>query len=272
MKMQSSGPALVIDDISRFEKEIGFALPRDYRDFLLEHNGGIPQPADFKVKIGSETLVDAVQAFHSLLGESDVLRMEWHQAKRELPAGWLPIGLDIFGETLCVSLKGLNYGRVFLTEGYVEYLGHKPHMWKLANSFNDFEAMLFDQKALEPVDQVQHLAAFGNKADLTSYLAAGGKLTDRTRLGGTLTQSATAHGNLALLEACFQLGGKLERCLTLAIRNKRWEIVRYLVGVGADVNEVDSVSGKTPLQSLSGVWGKEREEIEKILRDHGAKG
>ena len=31
------------EDIIKFEKEIGFRLPDDYKNFLLTYNGGVPE-------------------------------------------------------------------------------------------------------------------------------------------------------------------------------------------------------------------------------------
>ncbi len=48
IKVSSSGPKLTPRDLDEFEREIGFALPRDYRDFLVKSNGGEPNPSNFK--------------------------------------------------------------------------------------------------------------------------------------------------------------------------------------------------------------------------------
>lgn len=45
--IHSKSPA-TLEDISKFEKEISNTLPSDYKNFLMEFNGGKPQPDSFK--------------------------------------------------------------------------------------------------------------------------------------------------------------------------------------------------------------------------------
>src|SRR3954447_18708815 len=40
--MARRGPAITIDAVRRFEEQLGHELPEDYRQFLLEVNGGRP--------------------------------------------------------------------------------------------------------------------------------------------------------------------------------------------------------------------------------------
>ena len=42
------------EQISKFEKHIGHRLPSGYRNFLLEHNGGKPEPDAFKMNLWGE--------------------------------------------------------------------------------------------------------------------------------------------------------------------------------------------------------------------------
>ncbi|ATE61145.1 SMI1/KNR4 family protein [Thauera sinica] len=56
MNLLHAGPSLSEADIDAFEHEIGFALPSEYRRFLLIHNGGTPEtyPAVFWMCVESE--------------------------------------------------------------------------------------------------------------------------------------------------------------------------------------------------------------------------
>jgi hypothetical protein len=280
MKLERSGPKLNAADINDFERLLGAKLPADYRSFLLKHNGGKPHPANFEQTVSNQVrIVNCVQRFYPLLrapdGKQSDLREEWHEARRELKPGWLPIASDSAGEAICVRLEDPDYGAVHVTDGYVEYLGHKPNMRRLADSFKGFIDTLFDQEQREPIDHVRELATHGTREDVLQYLAKGGKMTDKTQFGRSIAESAAAHGNLDVLRYCLESGTVISGALTVAVLNSRWEAMRLLVESGADVNKVDSVSGKTPLQAVREIPRficKERDSIEQYLRDHGAKG
>jgi hypothetical protein len=40
--MTETGPRITADDVRRYERELGYELPGDYRRFLLDVNGGQP--------------------------------------------------------------------------------------------------------------------------------------------------------------------------------------------------------------------------------------
>ena len=44
-----SYPPLKEDDIVAAERQLGISLPADYRNFLLKHNGGYPEPDAFPI-------------------------------------------------------------------------------------------------------------------------------------------------------------------------------------------------------------------------------
>jgi hypothetical protein len=279
MKCEQSGPPLKREDIEKFEGLIGAKIPAGYRSFLLACNGGKPYPAHFEQTVSNQTRIfNQVVRFYVLLSEPDRkqsnLYEEWLEAQRELEPGWLPIGSDRAGEAICVCLKELDYGAVYATDGYVEYLGHKPEMRRLSDSFEGFIGLLFDQRSHEPADVVKELAKIGNREDVVRYLSQGGRITDKTQLDGSIAQTAAAYGNIEVLRFCIELDADISGALTIAILNKRWDTMRFLVKAGANVNEFYSENGKTPLQAIREIPRficKERDSIEQYLRDHGAK-
>jgi ankyrin repeat protein len=272
MKLESPGPRLSAEDIKEFEREIGYKLPVSYQRFLLKHNGGRPFPADFKQVIGGFKITNNVTTVLRLLNESSSgVRGTWRDAQQELPSGFLPFARDVGGEAICICLKGADYGAVYVSHGFVEYLGRPAEMRPLAGSFASFLGMLFDKDALKPHDRIQAIAEKGRKRDVLSYFENGGSLNDKTELGATLPIAAAANGNIEVLSTCMDLGANLSGTLITAVYNQKWDVMRFLVDRGADVNEVSQETGKSPLQAIYGVFGPQREEIVEYLKAHGAR-
>lgn len=50
MKIRNSKCKLSEEEISNFERTIGFKFPIDYYTFLIKNNGGVPDRTDFDYK------------------------------------------------------------------------------------------------------------------------------------------------------------------------------------------------------------------------------
>lgn len=151
---QLSGPTDATQ-IAAFEKHIGHELPQEYREFLLNHNGGRPVPDAFTLTAdGREPEEDLVMCFFPLrnlsLGAVEVKAMEelrtwplhcaWDDLQNdlenlyetELDPPILPIGTDGSGNYIGLVLSGDRAGAVV-------FLDHETaEDWTLAPSFNAF--------------------------------------------------------------------------------------------------------------------------------------
>ena len=130
--------------IATLEKELGEALPSEYRSFLASTNGGRVNPGFVCVPARQD--IDNVEVgniFHLRPSkpEQNELTYEIERTKSLLPAGYLPIagGSDLFA----ISLKPKTFGAVFWwfhesndlddDGNFLETAGHL-----LAGSFNEF--------------------------------------------------------------------------------------------------------------------------------------
>ena len=97
--------------LSEFEAKLGHPLPGDYRAFLLEHNGGTPQPAAFA--LGCD--VSEVHLLYGLHDGPEYAQLEWalRTYAGRVPPDLLPIGSDPGGNELCVCLAGGRRGRIY---------------------------------------------------------------------------------------------------------------------------------------------------------------
>lgn len=137
-----------------FERELGAPLPTDYRAFLLQHNGGTPQPACFMAPADPLEGDDAplfgreVVCFFSLhfntwddsTEEGSLafpLQEAWRDLRTEQPeSNLLPIGKDWSGNYICIAYTGEDRGSVLFYDH--EYEVATP----LVGTFHEFLATL----------------------------------------------------------------------------------------------------------------------------------
>jgi hypothetical protein len=141
----SRGPTVSAADVAAFEARCGLSLPADYRQFLLDQNGGERAPVEERSRrffsLGLADVADPeeidslggedAQEWPELLHDLEVRARWWRDAK--LPAHWLPIAEVCDGELLLLRLKGHGVGSVFFSydpRGYDE-----GHLEKVAKSF-----------------------------------------------------------------------------------------------------------------------------------------
>lgn len=130
-------------DLEELERLLRTSLPKDYRDFLAETNGGRPEPSAFTFQQygrRQESLVDwfftldASEEQYQLLRENEILL-------GRIPARLLPIACDPFGNILLLDLGAKSIGAVYFWDHENENMEGEPY-WDnisyIAASFMEF--------------------------------------------------------------------------------------------------------------------------------------
>ena len=140
-------PPISESDIQALEGQLGARLPDSYRTFLLEHNGGKPSSDIFFIseREGTDSLRFLFgMADHEYYSLTDQIRgfSNW------IPANFIPIGCDDFGNVICLSIKGEDVGKVYFwdQEYSVDEEG-KPdnlNITLIGDSFSEFIDGLYD--------------------------------------------------------------------------------------------------------------------------------
>lgn len=108
---EASGP-LDEEILIRHENEWGFTLPADYREFLLQYNGGRPNPKFFVFKDSENG-----SSIHTFLGFSDEYSKSLVKKRsmfhKRIPMRFFPIAYDDGGNLICISVSGNDYGKVY---------------------------------------------------------------------------------------------------------------------------------------------------------------
>lgn len=145
-------------EISALEQHIGHPLPSEYREFLLQHNGGKPDPDALTINIFGDDEENVVFCLFPVrdpaVGTIDVEEMDqlydwplhcaWDDLQSDLKNLYekqfehplLPIGTDGSTNYYCIELSGDDRGSVYFLESEM------ADTQKLADSFTDFLELL----------------------------------------------------------------------------------------------------------------------------------
>ena len=139
------GRKLIEEDIIDLERKLGHKIPADYKQFLLDYNGGDPKPDCHDVQDAERTMIGdfiGIRSFYSIGGpenESEYIKsceetgglvkytkedwikvkecysIEWNYDcfRRRMPENFLPVGCDEGGNQVCISLYGEDEGTIW---------------------------------------------------------------------------------------------------------------------------------------------------------------
>lgn len=100
------------EDIRQTERDLGTALPPEYRHFLLQHNGGRPERNYFQIEDGNgDSLIDWFLCIRP--GDANDLASVVRMFQNRVPRTLLPIARDPFGNLICIAVSGENVGKVY---------------------------------------------------------------------------------------------------------------------------------------------------------------
>jgi hypothetical protein len=144
--MEQRGPRVTDAQIRAFEQSYGHRLPDDYRQFLLDVNGGGPDIANCEFDQG---VVNRLFSLDDTEDDSSDLATRANRERASLPSpDLLFIGHDDFSNSILLALAGEHRGEVWfmLTDDDVRPDDANPRvLWhdrrdmrKVADSFEQF--------------------------------------------------------------------------------------------------------------------------------------
>lgn len=140
VSIEESYAPLSPKQVEEAESKLSIEFPREYRAFLLTHNGGRPVPDTFQMS-GRFEMVDRFLGIHE--GEHDNLLDYVRAYEGRLPPELLPIAHDAFGNLLCLAVRGPERGRVYFWDHEWEPApGESPGHEVLTRVADNFEAFL----------------------------------------------------------------------------------------------------------------------------------
>jgi hypothetical protein len=141
-----------LNDIERASQQIGKIFPSDYKNFLLNSNGGHPIKSNFPLLIPiNNNEHDGEIAWFNNIGnyESNNLINNFNTFSNRIPNNLISIGCNSFGDQICLCVYGTDYGKVYFWdhENEAAAFGHEEpwmnNVYLIANSFADFINSLY---------------------------------------------------------------------------------------------------------------------------------
>ncbi|HIE00918.1 MAG TPA: SMI1/KNR4 family protein [Thiotrichaceae bacterium] len=140
IKIEEPGSQITLNDVKKLEKELEISLPKQYVDFLVHYNGGLPIPNYYPVEEHQENILE-MQVFFGIKRkiESSCLDWNFHEYKGYIPNNLFPIGCSSGNDLICLSLSGKDKGAVLFWDLMDEAeQSSYSNVYKIANSFSEF--------------------------------------------------------------------------------------------------------------------------------------
>lgn len=212
---------LTNDRLKAFESEIGIPLPDDYREFLLQHNGGKPDPCHFPIAEDTDSL-HHVYGLHDgpTWFRLDDARQTYHG---RIPASMIPIADDPYGNAICLGVTGNERGRIYFWdhENESDDEPYFDNITTLAATFSDFVDSLF--KWVDPNETSLEKALNTNDLDsFKSLLDPNIDLEAKDEHGRTMIENAAIQNSAGIIRYLFDRGASLRNALQLAQQNAKF--------------------------------------------------
>ena len=239
-------PQVTDNQIIDFEKEIGFSLSNEYKDFLKQNNGGYTNKM-YVFPIEANNDESDIQCFYGIGGGDDGLLTKFKLLGDCLKERELAIGNDSLGNLIVIDEKGR-----------VSFFSHETETYFMINDgFRDFVDGLSvyeeEESDLDAAIENEDIAYFQKVVKKIGHVDAILDEFDRPVL-----VPAIMWGKVDLVKFLVASGASLKGAVLNACENANIELIEFLIEIGAGIHEVDEESNNdTPLMKacLGGFTG-----------------
>jgi hypothetical protein len=148
-RLRFSDPGIPASDeqLIQLEKELGFDLPPQYREFLLSNSGGgvDDENAWIVIEKNGKSFRMKFEYFYSVMDPSYPsyeLKQQYLDFQNRIPKEMVAIGHDGFGNQILLGVSESQRGKVFFwdheDEGFDESPDDYHNTILIANSFDEF--------------------------------------------------------------------------------------------------------------------------------------
>lgn len=215
------------EKLAEFESKHSIRLPEDYKEFLLTHNGGKPDPSCFNIKNDTSD----VRIFYGLNNDGQYsVEVALKLYKNRLSRDIIPIGSDSFGNQICLGVMGESQNKIYFWNH--EFEGTSKALTKVANSFSEFVDSLYEWS--DPDETIIEKIVRNNDIEKLKLLLINGyDINKRDSEGISLIEDAVRLNRIEMVRLLVEHGADLGSSLEIAKKNLKFfpkfkEITEYL--------------------------------------------
>ncbi len=246
-QIKQLGAKLEEKTLAEFERKHGFLLPTTYRAFLLQHNGGTPEPSSYCRKRSKKPTEECryfygLQSGRNYAEMEDALETYLGEDEARIPRRLLPIAEDSFGNLICLSIRGDDVGKVFFWHHEEEEDQKRTKTGDvndaaislIADSFDAFLTQFAeskeDRKAKLARCTWHDLIAAGDRVGVEAWLDAGGDMSERDSSDfHTPISLAMAEKQQEIVDLLLDRGLEPNEALEAAANAANWPFMKLIV-------------------------------------------
>ena len=266
--MQQSNQKITEQRLQEFEKSIGANLPADYRAFLLEYNGGVPDKLEFKAKKYGGSVLDCLYGI-DVSNVHNNIEQELDLLSTRIPTSFLPIGSDQLGNRILLGIKDKYLGKVYFW-WHEDESDKKPwlkNIYSISKSFTGFLNSLFTVE--ESWGKLQDLFDGNDYAKQLELINSGWDVNTPLESFGTAIERVVMRGSLEVVKALIAKGANFGNAFDKITTFNNVEAAKLLLDSGYDPNSVIE-EGDYNVLMISLMTAKGRPQIAKLLIEYGA--
>lgn len=216
------------EKVADFERKIEIQLPTDYREFLLTHNGGKPEPDSFNIGNNDTSSVRSFYGLHSDPYSNLAEHLDIYKGR--ISGNVIPITGDPCGNQVCLGVKGKHRGKVYFWDHELE--GARHALTRIADDFNKFLNSLF--RWVDPDETfIEKVVRKNDLKQLNLILLNGFNINKKDKDGMSLIEEAVRLNRLDMAKFLVEKGADLGDSLDIARTNLEFfpkfkEITEYL--------------------------------------------
>jgi hypothetical protein len=240
------GPKLSEARLAEVEKRFGIQLPKEYRDFMLDKNGGEPEPAGVCRK-RSKTPNFSCSYLYSIDAEPSYENWIWmyeamkNENEPRLPKRLIPIGDDGGSNAYCLSVSGKDVGNVYWSDHEEFFVPDPPKrvvpdmtgITLVADSFEKFLNQFAEFPDENPEIALSNWVPLFKRRDLKGikvWLKKGGKWDEfDMKSGRTPLTLAIELGDWPIVQQLINHGADKQKTLEIALQCSRWKLASSLL-------------------------------------------
>ncbi|HEX3054293.1 MAG TPA: SMI1/KNR4 family protein, partial [Aggregatilineaceae bacterium] len=195
--------------------------PEDYRQFLLQHNGGKPEPDTIDFMEHSTPNSSDITYIYGIHSGEYWARLDWHMNTYEgriIDEG-LSIAGDSVGNQYVLVIRGHKKGHIFFWNHEEETdTPSFDNMSHIAKSFTEFIEKLYEY--VKPNEtEAERIVRENDLEALRRLLDSGYDVETLDEYNRTLIENAAIHNCVRMIKILFDRGAELRNALSFARKN-----------------------------------------------------